>query len=289
MDDLLGFASFHELARAVGKVLGLPEDRVRECLFREAVQRGWNVVKEARDFGVTPHIYDERMAAFYEQTHAFVYELVVSHLRPYAMEVDRRVVEAITKRHRSPDDVHALMLGDGIGYNSLRVSALGYAVTYFDLEGPTSRFALHLFGCHGLQDRITVLHKLDAIPHGRFDVVVCQEVLEHVDNPPGVVSDIWTYLKPGGTAVITESFARVSPEFPTHLAASMKYAGNTDRLFVQAGFRLIECYPQQRPMIFEKTDKTDRSRFDSLKRPVRERLVGLARKMAKRLLGVPGA
>lgn len=44
------------------------------------------------------------------------------------------------------------------------------------------------------------------IPAGRFDVVVCTEVLEHVLNPFAAVAEILRVLKPGGILLASSPF-----------------------------------------------------------------------------------
>ena len=38
---------------------------------------------------------------------------------------------------------------------------------------------------------------------GQYDVVLCTQVLEHVDSPPAVISEISRVLKPGGVVLLT--------------------------------------------------------------------------------------
>ena len=44
------------------------------------------------------------------------------------------------------------------------------------------------------------------IPSGRFDIVVCTEVLEHVLNPFAAVAEIHRVLKPGGLLLASSPF-----------------------------------------------------------------------------------
>ncbi|HEY5383489.1 MAG TPA: class I SAM-dependent methyltransferase [Candidatus Paceibacterota bacterium] len=52
-----------------------------------------------------------------------------------------------------------------------------------------------------------------ALPFGaaHFEVVVCSEVFEHLQNPPQAVGEMWRVLKPGGLLVLTTRFI-----FPVH-------------------------------------------------------------------------
>jgi SAM-dependent methyltransferase len=95
-------------------------------------------------------------------------------------------------------------------------------------------------------------------------VVVIREVLEHVAGPAVVIANIRSCLRPGGLAVATESFARVEPEFPTHLAANARFAGATPRMFVETGFSVERIDADGRPLVFRKVSEDDLTRFRSL-------------------------
>ncbi|OGL30973.1 methyltransferase [Candidatus Saccharibacteria bacterium RIFCSPHIGHO2_02_FULL_47_12] len=51
-----------------------------------------------------------------------------------------------------------------------------------------------------------ITKKNDSIPDGRFDVVVCTEVLEHTLQPFDAVEEIRRILKPGGVALVSTPF-----------------------------------------------------------------------------------
>ena len=249
---LAGIESYAELVRVLAEILNLPAQQVSERLFFEAMTSGWNVARSAQEFDVTPHLFNEQMQRLYENTDAFVFELVRSHLTRYCGVIDQRVAEAVTVRFPASLSTQVLLLGDGIGSDSIRFAQLGYTVTYFEFPGPSSRFAKWRFDRLGLVKSITMVPEPAAIPSGKFDVVVCREVLEHVPQPGGIIRDIGRYLKPGGIAVITESFARVEAGFTTHLRENKQFEDKTGILFAEAGFRLEQLYPQDRPWVFRK-------------------------------------
>jgi SAM-dependent methyltransferase len=201
------------------------------------------------------------MEEFYSETDAFVFELVVSHMRSASKEIDRRVIEAVDQY---VEGNRMLCLGDGIGTDTIRFAKGGFEVTYFEFDSPSSKFARHRFSRASVDKKINVITQLDKIPHGQFDVVINREVLEHVKSPPLVIKDIWNYLDEEGVSIITESFDRVNEKFPTHLASNQKFDGKTDLLFVKSGFEMVTIYPRWRPLVFKKTDKSDFSRYTSL-------------------------
>jgi 2-polyprenyl-3-methyl-5-hydroxy-6-metoxy-1,4-benzoquinol methylase len=259
------FKDYTDVVQSLSRVLDLAENEVQERLFNEAVCCGWNVSKAAEAFGVTPHVYNGRMEEFYKSTNAFVFETLVTHLNHFCQEVDRRVVEAVEAYFGENKRVKILALGDGIGSDSLRFAVIGHEVTYFEFQGYSAAFANYRFQRQGLDGKIRVLHQTADIPIQQFDVVLCREVLEHVNNPPELVENIWQYLKREGIAIVTESFGRVEPAFPTHLAENKKYDGKTEFLFADVGFYLLKSFSDKRPMIFRKVEKSDKTRYASLK------------------------
>jgi SAM-dependent methyltransferase len=281
LDGLFDFQSYADIVSALERVLGIPAAEVHERLFREALEIGWNVSRAAHAAGVTPHVYDDRMEAFYKQTDAFVFELVAVQCTPYSREVDRRVVKALEAGCPRPSRV--LTLGDGIGSDSLRCASLGHQVTYMEFEGLSSSLARFRFQRSGRQDRIAVCHDPAKLPTGAFDAVVCREVLEHVPDPPALVRSIGSYLVPGGLAVISESFGMVAPAFPTHLAQNLKFQGRTDDLFFDAGFGPVTSFPDDKPLVFRKEAEPGRARPRRLrrKRPLQDSVRAMGRRILR--------
>jgi len=280
-EGLLGFADFRDMVAAVAKILRIPKDDVYERLIWEAMRTGWNTRRALEEFGATPFVYNDCMEQLYERTDAFVFELLVWHLRPLCQEWDKRVIQEITAQFKDRRDIEILVLGDGIGTHSLKLATIGYRVCYFELGGPAATLAQYRFRRCDQEHHIKVIQKPAEIPTKGFDVIVCLEVLEHVSDPPEIVANIWRYLKPEGIAIITEGFGAVEPQYPTHLEKNLKYNGKTAELFVHAGFRVLKIYPDEKPFVFQKTDKEDLFRFATLRRAQKHRRLGLIKPVGK--------
>jgi len=281
---LFDFRDYPDLIATLSQVLNTPADIIHERLFHEALEPGWNVAEAVRKFQATPHVYDKKMEAVYSQSDAFVYACAAVHLTSYCQEVDRRVTDAVGKRFPNRGNLRILAFGDGIGTDALRFAAMGHDVTYFEFEGFSSVLAAHRFCRLNLESRTRILHSPEDIPLEEFDVVICREVLEHVVNPPSLIASLRGYLRDSGIAIITESFDRVEPSLPTHLAENRKYAGETERIFVKIGFRLLCSYPDKRPMVFQKTLDSDHLRFRSLRRDRSEVIHDSIRRVGRQLL-----
>jgi SAM-dependent methyltransferase len=125
-----------------------------------------------------------------------------------------------------------------------------HRVTYFELPGPSEKFARRLFQKLGRD--IPVLTDLTAIPPGAYDAVVCFDVLEHVPDPPAVVRSLASYLKAGGLLYVSAPFYMILPWYPTHLRANRQYAGSL-KLFRDAGLTLVAGRFTWYPLVFRKT------------------------------------
>lgn len=277
---LLDLNNYNEIVNAIKNITELEEYEIHKRLFMEAIYTGWNVKNDSNKFGITPHVFNEKLEEFYKNTYAFIFELIVSHCNEYSKVIDSRVVEAINDFAQDHDQLNILCLGDGIGSDSLRFARMNYNVTYFEFDGFSSNFAKYRFERLALNKKIKIVNTLEKIPKNSYDVVICREVLEHVENPNLVICNIWEYLKCDGVAIVTESFNRVEESFPTHLAANQKYHGKTNLLFVENGFYLVKAYSDNRPVIFRKIPKCDASRFESLKKS----WISSARIMLKKLI-----
>jgi SAM-dependent methyltransferase len=237
---LFDMPTFAQLVDVLCRVFGWQREVVQDRLFREALQPGWNVTAACRAAGVVPHEFTPALEALYAQTDAFVFELVTCHSSSLCWDMDRRVCAAVERSLRGRANRRVLVLGDGIGSDSLRLTRMGHSVTYFDFEGFSSKLAEYRFRQAGFDQRIRRVHRASEISDGAFDLVVCREVLEHVPSPPAVIQIMNRCLVLGGLAIVTESFSEVTPWFPTHLLSNIRYVGRVCELFAAGGFVLQE-------------------------------------------------
>ena len=250
-DGLWDLLKLDAIVDLIHDELHLDRATIRERLYLETLETGSNVCTAAREMAVTPHLFDERMTALYKQSDAFVFELFVSHGLPFSRTIDARVSTVLNDNKTKRGGCTVLCYGDGIGCDSLRLAKMGYQVTYFEFDGFSSRVAKRRFNQTGNAGNIEIIHDLESLAERKFDVVVCREVLEHVPDPVSTIQEMNRLLFPEGLAVVTESFSRVTPEFPTHLKTNLKFAGHVIPLFVRQGFRYRGDY-EGHPYLFIK-------------------------------------
>lgn len=78
------------------------------------------------------------------------------------------------------------------------------------------------------------LTDMPQVPSGRYDTIVCHQVLEHVPSPPRAVAEMYRVLKPGGTLVVSVPHLSRQHELP-HDYFRFTPAG-LKRLLIDSGF-----------------------------------------------------
>jgi S-adenosylmethionine-dependent methyltransferase len=86
----------------------------------------------------------------------------------------------------------ALDLGGGTGANALRLARLGHHVTLLDSSSQMLDFAKRAVQEAGVTERITLKHGdatqlANLLPAESFDVILCHNILEYVDDPRAVL------------------------------------------------------------------------------------------------------
>lgn len=224
-----------------------PEAPVRSRLREEFDNPGTNVARAFRETGLERYVWNDRLARFYEQTDAFLYELVIWNRNKLKRRMRRWVAKHLANSEKRTLDV--LSIGDGLGLDSAYLARAGHRVTYFEVPGYTESFARKVFVECG-QD-VTVLTEQSDIPLGAYDAVVCLDVLEHIPDPPRFVEVIAGYLRPGGRLIVHPPFYMIHPSNPTHLKANRRYSGSLS-LYEKHNLRLVDGEPGWNPIVLQK-------------------------------------
>ena len=128
--------------------------------------------EEARAIGDEQRLYRESRAYLYNLT-AFA---MTGTKLPYLRELLRVV----------PPGARLLDVGCGIGSDGLMLLEAGYEVEFADFDNPSTRYLRWRLDRRGLDAPV---HDLDAagLP-GRFHLAYAFDVLEHVDDPLGLLA-----------------------------------------------------------------------------------------------------
>ncbi len=236
--------SSRQMAELIGSVTGESAATALERLRREYRRPGVTVAGEHRARGLAPFVWSDELARFYGDTDGFLYELAVWNRNRIKSGMRRWTARALSGDGRRNLDV--LALGDGLGFDCLRLARAGHRVTFFEVPGYTETFARRLFSTARVE--IEVLTDTDRIGRGRYDVVMCLDVLEHVPDPPAFVARIGEYLRPHGRLVVHAPFYMIHRAYPTHLKSNRRFSGSLG-LFERHGFRLLDGRPFWNPLL----------------------------------------
>jgi SAM-dependent methyltransferase len=222
---------------------------VQARLREENANPGANVAHAFKKAGLEPYVWSEAMARFYEQSDAFLYELVVWNANKLKCRMRWWVARYLADYAQGMCKV--LCIGDGLGFDSAYLAQIGHNVTYYEVPGYTESFAGKVFAEQRAGIPITVLTDTGQIPRESYDVVVCLDVLEHVPDPTGFVRTLAGYLRPGGLFIVHAPFYMIHPSNPTHLKANRRYSGSIS-LYRRHNLRLLDGQTGWNPLVFEK-------------------------------------
>lgn len=140
-------------------------------------------------------IYDRIHATWWDEDGFMA--LLRTAVNPPRFEYFRRVL--LERLEWDPRGLRVLDVGCGGGLLSEAFAAMGCEVTGVDRSVPTLAAARAHAAASGLDIRY-LEGSAEALPSeaGRFDLVCCCDVLEHVDDPETVVREISRALRPGG-------------------------------------------------------------------------------------------
>lgn len=255
---------FGAIADEICRFTDLPRDDVERRLWLEALMSGFNVVQQGKQLGITPNRYDQQMERLYKEGDGFIFETMAFWSSPLRMswiyQALGRIQLYAERQERPLGDLKVLIFGDGSGNDSLYLASNGLQIDYFDIPGSkTYDFASRRFEHYGqLGKSIHLVTDYAQLLERQYDVLLSFEVLEHLTDPEKAIREWSGMVKPGGLALITESFAAVSGNLPTHLASNLRFDGRTPFMFLKHGMRLTwyNQAPLFKPYEFTRQHKT---------------------------------
>ncbi len=114
-----------------------------------------------------------------------------------------KLVQAHVLKHMSPGLRRVLDAGGGNGFESIPLAQQGHRVEIVDYSKAMPADAERQIEAAGVREQVT-LHWGDVrevarrLPAAQFDLALCHNVIQYVDDVPGLLNDLVATLKPGG-------------------------------------------------------------------------------------------
>jgi 2-polyprenyl-3-methyl-5-hydroxy-6-metoxy-1,4-benzoquinol methylase len=157
---------------------------------------------------------EEERNSFYEESERYIFTLLWLCIDRYPIR-NAAAINVVDTIHQQAiyRDMSILDYGCGLGDIGFRLATKGYQVTFVDLDTLTFEFVKWRCEKYGVEAKFITLPN---IIHQLFDVVICLEVLEHVDDPELLLATLKTVLKNDGQMIISESMKKAG-ENPLHI------------------------------------------------------------------------
>lgn len=182
--------------RLYAEFAGLPVGVVTQCAANHAalVHDCWHVCPGGS--------WEEKALVFYELCGDYAYELLHA-----ASTRARRQAGLVADRvwHWLGDaGPEVLDFGGGLGLASSVLCAAGKQVTYCDVDGPAARFAAWFFGLAGQPVEVLLTpSQVPGLPRRRkWDVMLVENVLEHVPTPAATIEILARAVRRGGLLLL---------------------------------------------------------------------------------------
>lgn len=102
------------------------------------------------------------------------------------------------------EPLHILEVGCGNGNICYQLARYGNIVTGIDISQTAINYAMSNFGnTPGLQFKVMDAHELKPAKNEKYDVIVCSEVLEHLQRPEQLVDHFKELLTEHGIVILT--------------------------------------------------------------------------------------
>jgi len=134
------------------------------------------------------------------------------------------IFELCIKKFPNPKNIQVLDYGCGSGIYGLKLALAGYDVTLADLPSKTFKFIQFICKKHNLKVKFQELSGDNYALFGKFDYIICTDVLEHVDEPEELLRILIEHMDDNGWIFIATFFDDMQGQDPSHLLKNtMRY------------------------------------------------------------------
>lgn len=240
-------------------------DLIKEKVNAEQQKSGGTVNKDMKIFNVVPYQPSPQMDELYRSGHGFVIEAAANCNDSTRIKTAAFIlVRLCTERTRLGRNLKILVVGDGIGVDSIRLASAGFDVDYMKCMNSepsvTSKVVAENFSKFQNSKLISAgtLRILDRneIEAGTYDAVISLEVIEHVQSPQDFLYFMQQQLMAGGVLFLSDDFPCIKDYSQTHLLSNERLSGLVPLMAAQCGlsFQGFCQNPLYKPYVFQRSD-----------------------------------
>ncbi len=164
--------------------------------FHSLANKEWDSIPESS--------YKNKADIFYELSNSYIYDLLsVNYKKDNVVKKINKFNPLIMKHIKSHPGKKFLEFGGGLGIFCEIVTKMTKEVTYLDIPGLVSDFAIWRFKKYNLPIKIIIND-----PHAQvklsdsYDIIFSDAVLEHVDDPEDKVDILCKHLSENGLLIL---------------------------------------------------------------------------------------
>jgi len=195
------------------KKIPLSEVRTKMKIATQNIAREWKYNKG-----------NENINTFYSQTDGYIFELEDWHISDKMKQAGMIILSSQTKNKR------ILEYGCGIADTSILASLSGAKEIHaLDLPSITLDYARFRSKKFNINNQIVFIESSKNIndlvlPEKHYDIIIAEDVFEHVEHPISHAQKIYSALKYGGKLYFSTEFIH-SDFHPMHLKSNEKFHG----------------------------------------------------------------
>lgn len=154
---------------------------------------------------------------FYSGTDLYIFELTKIGASRERSELHGKIIDYLLENYPMSLYPKVLDFGAGIGTDLLPFARNGYEAYYADISGKTADFLRYRFEKRKIKVNFFPIEGTQAHLKGRFDIIICFDVLEHLLNPLKTLSLLTRHLKNSGVIAIINCPDDQGGTHPCHL------------------------------------------------------------------------
>ncbi len=260
-----------KLAENIARACGVDQAAVDIGVARAKTNAGASLSADCRAFDVVPFAHSDALQNFRNNSVALVYEHAARLEMPAQLQVAAFLMTSLLhlRSIRQPH-LKVLVVGDALGFNSMRMAAGGSDVHYL-IEGRSvsesiaaANFSTFLSssppGCGSIQqvDRSRL--------ESRYDALVYLELLNHENDLASCLTFFSTLINEEGLAFFSDGAEPDGNRNATRLWKNEAYRGRLPELAATVGLHMVEgnLAPYGEPLVFSKRKKISPNQGDTV-------------------------